>query len=571
MSFTNKVVLITGASSGIGAATAVLFTKEGAHVAIVGRNEAKLKMVEQNCAKNGKKPLVIKADISNDDAAAAMVKKTVDTFGKLDVLVNNAGFTKFGTVLDGSIMETYDAIMAVNVRALIYITTLAVPHLIKTKGNIVNISSVAASSVPITPTMTTYCVSKAALNHFSRAVALELAPHGVRVNTVSPGPVKTDFLENAGASFNIEDVKTVLGRVSESEEVADVILFIASDKAVAITGSDYITDNGFLDAIDVMSESSDDENNEREEFETQYHQLVAEARSLLGARPSCSTEAARDGSVSGFEDACAGGLKSNCSIWSILYCFTMSFANKVVLITGASSGIGAATAVLFTKEGANVAIVGRNEAKLKIVEQNCAKNGKKPLVIKADISKDDAAAAMVKKTVDTFGKLDVLVNNAGFAKFGTVLDGNIMEAYDAIMAVNVRALIYITTLAVPHLIKTKGNIVNISSVAASSVPIMPIMTSYYVSKAALNHFSRAVALELAPHGVRVNTISPGPVKTDFLENAGASFDTEDVKTALGRVSESEEVADVILFIASDKAIAITGSDYITDNGFLLQH
>lgn len=249
----------------------------------------------------------------------------------------------------------------------------------------------------------------------------------------------------------------------------------------------------------------------------------------------------------------------------------MSFANKVVLVTGASSGIGAATAVLFSKEGANVAIAGRNEAKLKKVEEKCAKSGKKPLVIKADISKDDEAYAMVKKTVDTFGKLDVLVNNAGLVKFGTVLEGNIMEAYDAIMAVNVRAQIYITTLAVPHLIKTKGNIVNISSVAGSSVPIMPFMISYYVSKAAFNQFSRAVALELAPHGVRVNTVSPGPVKTDFLINAEATFNAEDFKTPLGRVSESEEVADVILFLASDKAVAITGSDYVTDNGFLLQH
>ncbi|KPJ07786.1 3-oxoacyl-[acyl-carrier-protein] reductase FabG [Papilio machaon] len=248
-----------------------------------------------------------------------------------------------------------------------------------------------------------------------------------------------------------------------------------------------------------------------------------------------------------------------------------SFSNKVVFISGASSGIGAATAIEFTKEGANVVINGRNETKLKNVYKQCEAFGKKPLIIKADISKDEEAKAAIDETIKTFGKLDVLVNNAGFSRSGSILDGNLIASYDEIMATNVRGAMHLTALAAPHLIKTKGNIINISSVAGTAVPLLPQFISYCVSKAALDHFTRCSALELSKHGIRVNTVSPGPVTTDFQINAGIKDIMVDrtIPTALNRVSESIEIADVILFLASDKAKAITGSNYVSDNGFLL--
>ncbi|XP_053625109.1 3-oxoacyl-[acyl-carrier-protein] reductase FabG-like [Plodia interpunctella] len=246
MSFKNKVVLVTGASSGIGAATAVLFAKEGADVVIVARNETKLKNVAQECAKVGKYPLVIKADVSDDDDDRRIINDTIAKFNKLDVLVNNAGILRFGPILDGQITEQYDEIMKTNVRSVVRLTSLAAPYLVKTKGNIVNVSSVAGYS--ISDKAAAYCTSKAALSHFSRASALELACHGVRVNAVSPGPVNTDIFANSDTIKTFEDfgVKTALNRVSGPEEIADLILFLASDKAKGITGSDYVSDNGYL-------------------------------------------------------------------------------------------------------------------------------------------------------------------------------------------------------------------------------------------------------------------------------------------------------------------------------------
>ena len=246
----------------------------------------------------------------------------------------------------------------------------------------------------------------------------------------------------------------------------------------------------------------------------------------------------------------------------------MSFAGKVAIVTGASSGIGAATAIAFSKEGARVVLIGRNAEKLSNVANKC----NQPLVIRADISQDEEAAKVVKQTIDEFGQLDVLVNNAGFATLGSLLKGDIMKAYDDVMGVNLRAAIHLSQLAAPHLIKTQGNIVNISSVGGQYPSPLPVLMTYSVSKAALNHFSECAAVELAPHGVRVNTVSPGPVKTDIIENSNFPWTWDDFQkgTSLNRVSEPQEIADLVLFLASDKAKGVTGSNFLSDNGTLIK-
>ncbi|XP_053616929.1 glucose 1-dehydrogenase-like [Plodia interpunctella] len=248
----------------------------------------------------------------------------------------------------------------------------------------------------------------------------------------------------------------------------------------------------------------------------------------------------------------------------------MSFANKVVLITGGSSGIGATTAIFFAKEGANVAIVGRNQNKLKKVAEDCSKIGKTPLVIVAELNKDENIERIIKETIEKFKKLDVLVNNAGISVTGTITDGKVLEAYDAIMKVNVRSVIQLTVLATPYLIKTKGNIVNISSIAGKKVR-SPAYMAYNVSKAALDHFTRGAALELSASGVRVNSVSPGPVKTDFFDNCAMPVTADSLGDimALKRASDPDEIANLIVYLASDKARGITGSDFVCDNGGLL--
>ncbi|CAH2092351.1 unnamed protein product [Euphydryas editha] len=244
MSFKNKVVIITGASSGIGAAAAKMFSDEGARVVMVGRNETKLSAVAKRCSS----PLVIRADVANDDDARRIINETIKKFGQIDVLVNNAGTTmKNDGLLGSDLMQTYDAIMNINLRAVVHLTSLAAPHLIKTKGNIVNVSSIGGV-LPPGPGATNYNISKAALNHFTVCAAVELGGYGIRVNALSPGPVKTDFFDNVNEGYNVETFRpfTMLKRVSEPEEMADVILYLASDRARGVTGSNYVNDNGMI-------------------------------------------------------------------------------------------------------------------------------------------------------------------------------------------------------------------------------------------------------------------------------------------------------------------------------------
>uniref|UniRef100_A0A2A4J134 Ketoreductase domain-containing protein n=1 Tax=Heliothis virescens TaxID=7102 RepID=A0A2A4J134_HELVI len=248
------------------------------------------------------------------------------------------------------------------------------------------------------------------------------------------------------------------------------------------------------------------------------------------------------------------------------------FANKVVLVTGGSSGIGAAAVVEFAKQGASVALVGRNDTRLQEVAKKCEQYGANTLVIKADVSKDEQAKTVIQQTVDKFGKLDVLVNNAGILRYAPVTDPKLLANFDEVMNTNLRPVIHLSSLAIPHLIASKGNIVNVSSVLATFNKV-PGTISYCMSKAAMDHFTRVAATELAPHGVRVNSINPGPVITDIATSAGMPKDLNqdnivEKLTALGRYSEADEIGELILFLA--RSPSVTGSCYLIDNGMGLK-
>ncbi|KAG6451483.1 uncharacterized oxidoreductase TM_0325 [Manduca sexta] len=253
----------------------------------------------------------------------------------------------------------------------------------------------------------------------------------------------------------------------------------------------------------------------------------------------------------------------------------MEFNEKVVLITGASSGIGAATAIYLSKLSAKLALVGRKETNLRRIALYCEKaKGVKPLAITADVTDDGDAERIIRETVEHFGKLDVLVNNAGVIGMGGIKNSN-METYDKVMTTNMRSVYHLTMLAVPHLTESKGCIVNISSIASTKPSTMAL--AYNISKAAVDHFTKCVALELAADGIRVNSVNPGFVKSNLLRDIGLSDDQLElfVKNVVGNMPlkkpvEGDEVAALIAFLASDKAKSITGSHYVIDGGSLLR-
>jgi NAD(P)-dependent dehydrogenase (short-subunit alcohol dehydrogenase family) len=184
----------------------------------------------------------------SEAATAGLVRSILSDFGGIDVLVNAAGIIANGTIENTSLAD-YDLMMNINVRSLFQLTQLALPSIIERKGNIVNVSSV--TGLRAFPNVFAYCVSKAAVDQLTRCAALELAPQGVRVNAVNPGVVRTNLHLNSGmnedayAAF-VERSKTThpLGRIGDPEEIANLILFLASSKAAWITGVTYSIDGG---------------------------------------------------------------------------------------------------------------------------------------------------------------------------------------------------------------------------------------------------------------------------------------------------------------------------------------
>jgi NAD(P)-dependent dehydrogenase (short-subunit alcohol dehydrogenase family) len=244
-SFVGKSVMVTGATSGIGRAVARAFRSNGARVAAVGRNEVAL---NELYAADGNEALRIPADVTDHEVMRRVVEDVIRTFGRLDVLVNAAGHISTGTI-ENTDLVAWDALMNVNLRAPFQLMQLCVPHLIETTGNIVNISSV--TGLRSFPGVLAYCVSKAALDQLTRCAALELAAKKVRVNAVNPGVVVTDIHKRGGMDEKayvefLEHSRTThpLGRVGNPSEIADLVLFLASDKASWITGATYSIDGG---------------------------------------------------------------------------------------------------------------------------------------------------------------------------------------------------------------------------------------------------------------------------------------------------------------------------------------
>uniref|UniRef100_A0A914CKM8 Uncharacterized protein n=1 Tax=Acrobeloides nanus TaxID=290746 RepID=A0A914CKM8_9BILA len=246
-------------------------------------------------------------------------------------------------------------------------------------------------------------------------------------------------------------------------------------------------------------------------------------------------------------------------------------AGKVAIITGSSAGIGRATALLFASEGASVTIHGRNEKSIQETQSQLKAQGvedNRILVVQGQIEEAETCENLVNETIKRFGKLDVLVNNAGIgAKPG--LDPLSLENFDYTFDVNLKSVVRLIQLSTPHLEKTQGNIVNVSSIAAIRSGPRPF---YSAVKAALDHLSRGYSLILAPKGIRINVLNPGFIKTEFGLKFGQTQEQYDkfhnelkASVPLNRIGTAEEMAKLILFLATD-ATYMTGDNIIAGGG-----
>jgi len=250
--FKGKTIIITGASSGIGQGAAVEFAKQGANLVLGGRNVDQLKETKDQCIKAGLKEnqiIWVAGDIADQKIPQQLVDAAINTFNQLDVLVNNAGIV-ISTPVQSFNIEDFDKVHNVNLRATVVLTLLALPYLIKTKGNVVNISSIAAWR-PFTGNMS-YAMSKAGMDMFTKSLAFEIAPQGVRVNSVNPGAIPTNISRYRGIvtaeqkeeRYKLLEKMHPIGRNGEIKEVVDAIVFFASEKTTFVTGQLLGVDGG---------------------------------------------------------------------------------------------------------------------------------------------------------------------------------------------------------------------------------------------------------------------------------------------------------------------------------------
>jgi len=248
LDFTGRVVLITGGTSGIGLAAARMFLEAGATVVLMGRNANRGSAAVKELSVRGAAPTFFCGNVTKVGDCERIIREVVEKLGRLDVLVNSAG-----EYLEKSIAEMveaeFDRIMDVNAKGTYFMSKAAAASLKISAGSIVNVSSDAGLNGNVN--CTAYCAAKGAVTLFTKALALEMAPHGVRVNCVCPGDVATPMLDrqiaaapNPGEFRREMESVYPMGRIGTPEEVAGVILFLASDAASFVTGAAWPVDGG---------------------------------------------------------------------------------------------------------------------------------------------------------------------------------------------------------------------------------------------------------------------------------------------------------------------------------------
>ena len=244
-----KRVFVTGSGAGIGKAIAALFTERGARVVVSDLNADAAKQAAEEIGAAG----VANCDVTDEAQVQSAIQQAVDLLGGLDVLVNNAGIEVASPLLQQS-TESFDKIFAVNVRGTFVTMKAATPHLMESKGNIVNIASIAG--IGGSPLLGSYCATKAAVIQLTRVAAVEMRPAGIRVNAVCPGFADTAMVERLVPDFEAATqvpfgdlVAAKQGRLGTPQDIAEVAAFLASDRATWITGSHYVLDGGLTASL----------------------------------------------------------------------------------------------------------------------------------------------------------------------------------------------------------------------------------------------------------------------------------------------------------------------------------
>ena len=247
MDLKNKVAIITGSRKGIGKAIALALAKAGANVVVSDINLDDCNKVVEEIKAIGKKGLAVKADVSNPEDVSQMINLTTEKFGKVNILVNNAGIYMQKSLTDVT-EQDFDRILDINLKGVFLCSKAAVPEMIKQgKGKIINITSIAGQVG--FANSSAYCASKGAIINLTRELALELAQYKINVNAIGPGVIETDMTKDLLKDKAIKETLLAnipLNRIGKPEDIANAALFLASDNSDYITGITLFVDGGWL-------------------------------------------------------------------------------------------------------------------------------------------------------------------------------------------------------------------------------------------------------------------------------------------------------------------------------------
>ncbi|MCW1930994.1 SDR family oxidoreductase [Pararhodobacter zhoushanensis] len=507
-----RTCIVTGAAGGIGRALLAEFAAPDVRLIAVDLPGSG---VADAVAEHGPQHVGLECDLSDEAQIVALFAQIDTLCDGVDILLNNAAM---GPIMAPTV-QTDIAHFRLTLR-----TNLAGPFVMAREaaarmgagGVIVNTASLAG--VLGNPTRNAYAASKAALISLTRSLACEWAARGIRVNAIAPGYVRTPMvaaLEAAGkADLRAVRRRIPMGRLARADEMASVIGFLASDKARYVTGAILGVDGGWMS----FNQPGD-------------------------AHPPADVVPAAEQSRP-FADP----------------------APRVVVVTGAADGIGAAIAARFVASGDRVAIVDRNGEGAKA---QAATLGASAQAFVCDVTDEQAVTDCFAQIVQALGPVDILVNNAAIADAFQPATEQTTADLERVLDVNLTGAFLCARAAIPSLQAGRGVIVNIGSIAGL-VPMAP-RHAYGASKAGIDILTRCFAAELGPQGIRTATVAPGYIRTPgvaALEKAGR-IDSGKIRARIpmGDLGQPQDIAEAVWFLASPGASYVNGTLLSVDGGW----
>ncbi len=507
-------IVVTGATGGLGRAICVLFAQSGDRISVLDRDEAACQALARELGEGHRG---YGCDLAQAETLAPLIARIEREMGPVDVLVNNAAIGPTMTPTAAMDMAAIREVLAVNLTApFVLAREVARGMAQRRKGVILNTASLAG--VTPNPKRNAYAASKAALISLTRALALEWASHGIRVNALAPGYIRTPMVAELEATKRI-DLAAVrrripMGRIGRPDEMAQGLVFLASDQARYITGAVLVVDGGW------------------HSFNT-----AGEASSTVGQPPEELAPA------------------------------PVPTTRRTVLVTGGGSGIGEAVCKTLAADGDRVIILDR-EAGAAAVAAALPGDGHRAL--QADIT-DEAGVMSAFATLDRDGvEIDVLVNNAGIADTFKPSFEQEATAFTHVVDVNLVGTMLCAREAVKRMEpRGRGVIVNLSSIVGDRP--LPPRNAYSAAKQAVINFTGCMAAELAGAGLRVVAVAPGYILTPFVAHLGETgkINTSAIRKRipLGDLGRPQDIADAIRFLISPKASYITGTTLFVDGGW----